>query len=182
MTEGQDFNDLAANMGAKQMGARMNEAIDNLPVGGKPFKQHREYGKVLTGMWMGDRVPAFSGLSIAAKVVALYLVSSPHANMLGLYRLPIAYLAADTGLTRPDAEEALKELAEAELVSYSTEQQFVWVRYFIPTQVLADTECLKANDNQSIHAQRVFDSLAGAPFRNDLLEAYGQALNLHTLQ
>jgi hypothetical protein len=160
----------------------VNAAIQSVPAQSKPFKHYREYGKVSAGLWTGERVPAFAGLSGTGKLVALYLVSSPHANMLGLYRLPLAYLAADTGLTRAESEDALKELTEAELVSYSVEQQFVWVRYFIPTQVLTDATGLNANDKQSIHAQRVFDSLAGVPFRNDLLEAYGPSLNLHTIQ
>ena len=182
MTEGVDFNDLLAQMGPEKLGNAMKEHIRPMPVGGKQFKQHRDYGKVLTGMWTGERTAAFAGLSPPAKLVALYLISAPHANMLGLYRLPLAYVAADTGLTSTETQDAMNELSEAELVSYSADRQFIWVRYFIPTQVLGDDGCLNPLDNKSVHAQRVFESLAGAPFRNDLLEAYGQALNLRSLQ
>src|SRR5206468_3076228 len=135
--------DEANKVGVKQLGDQMMNTIQKLPAGGKPFKQHREYGKVSAAMWTGERLPAFRGLSNTGKLVALYLLSSPHANMLGLYRLPLAYLAADTGLSVGEAEEALLDLEAAELVKYSEEHGFVWVRYFVPTQVLVDSNRLK---------------------------------------
>lgn len=52
----------------------------------------RDYGKVPTALWTD---PVFLGLSDQGKVLALYLLSSPHTNMIGAFRLPDGYVAED---------------------------------------------------------------------------------------
>ncbi|MFP5513314.1 MAG: hypothetical protein ACLGJC_09560 [Alphaproteobacteria bacterium] len=70
----------------------------------------RDYGKVRTAFWTDDRV---SGLSDDGKLLALYLMTSPHANAVGCYRLPSGYVSDDMGWDRPRVERAFRELAKA---------------------------------------------------------------------
>ena len=44
-------------------------------------------------------------------MLALYVMTSPHANMIGLYYLPVSYAASDTGLSVRQVTVALEQLA-----------------------------------------------------------------------
>jgi hypothetical protein len=57
----------------------------------------REYARVSPQIWLGETGRKLRGYP-EAQIVAYYLLSSPHANMIGLYYLPIIYLAHETGL------------------------------------------------------------------------------------
>lgn len=51
----------------------------------------REYGKVYTTIWTGRA----RELSEDGRLLLLYLLTSPHSNGVGCYRLPVAYIADD---------------------------------------------------------------------------------------
>jgi len=52
----------------------------------------REYGKVHSSFWTDDTL---SFLSNDARLLALYLLTGPHANSIGCFRLPNGYISAD---------------------------------------------------------------------------------------
>jgi len=52
----------------------------------------REYGKVYTAFWTSEDVAA---MSEDERTLALYLLTCPHGNMLGCFRLPEAYASDD---------------------------------------------------------------------------------------
>jgi len=66
----------------------------------------REYAKVTPCFWTG-RTGRGLRKDPDAQITALYLMTSQHANMLGLYYCPVAYIVADTGLTEEGAYKAL---------------------------------------------------------------------------
>ena len=47
----------------------------------------RDYGKVSPGFWIGETGKALRG-DMEAQIVALYLMTSPHATMTGVYHCP----------------------------------------------------------------------------------------------
>jgi hypothetical protein len=57
----------------------------------------RSYGSVHTKFWINSDVQL---LSPNAKLLALYLLTSPHTNMLGCFRLPIGYVVEDLQLDK----------------------------------------------------------------------------------
>ena len=57
---------------------------------GKP----RTYGVVQSNFWTDSHILK---LSSEAKLLAIYLITSPHSNTQGLYRLPFEYVCADLG-------------------------------------------------------------------------------------
>lgn len=52
----------------------------------------RDYGKIRTTFWTDGRT---AGLSDKAKLLACYLLSGPHSNSIGCFRLPLGYVAED---------------------------------------------------------------------------------------
>ncbi|QCG97362.1 hypothetical protein E6C67_26685 [Azospirillum sp. TSA2s] len=67
----------------------------------------RTYGKVYTSFWTDEKT---GSLSSDAQRVALYLLTGPHSNSIGCFRLPLPYLMTDLRLSEEDAKAALATL------------------------------------------------------------------------
>lgn len=52
----------------------------------------RDYGLVSSQFWI---TPDLQSISSDAKLLGVYLLTSPHTNMLGCFRLPIGYISED---------------------------------------------------------------------------------------
>lgn len=58
----------------------------------------RDYGKVSPQFWIGKTGKALRNAGSEAQLVSLYLLTNPHANMIGLYYMPLMFIAHETGL------------------------------------------------------------------------------------
>lgn len=67
----------------------------------------REYGQVQSSFWQSSDA---QGWTDEAKLFAVYLLTSPHANGIGAYRLPDGYIAADIGWDSQRVHRAFDEL------------------------------------------------------------------------
>lgn len=77
-----------------------------------------EYGKVFKKIWRNER---FRSLSEDGQSLFLYLVTSPHSNVIGLFLIAIEYMASDKGWTIERARKALADLELAGFVKYDKE-------------------------------------------------------------
>lgn len=128
----------------------------------------RDYGKVATAFWTSDDV---RGLSDGAKLLALFLLTGPHSNMVGAFRLPLAYLEADLGWDRERAVAALAELVHSGFVIHDPEREEVGMPAFLKWNPLENPNQWKAARKlleQLPQHGSVFTMLAQAvePFRN----------------
>jgi len=57
----------------------------------------RDYGTISPQFWLGKTGKALRGKP-EAQLVALYLMTSPHATAIGIYHCPVLYMAHETGL------------------------------------------------------------------------------------
>jgi hypothetical protein len=94
----------------------------------------RDYGKVSPQFWIGRTGKALRG-NAEAQVLALYLMTSPHANMIGIYHCPVAYMAHETGLSLEGASKALQSLIEADFCTFDAVDEYVFVHQFALHQV-----------------------------------------------
>lgn len=67
------------------------------------------------------------GARPSPQALAPYLVGCEHGNMIGLYRLPVAYIAADLGWPFEGSSETLRRLSEEGFVRWDKETERVWV-------------------------------------------------------
>ncbi len=58
----------------------------------------RDYGKVSPQFWIGRTGKSLRSAGAEAQLVSLYLLTNPHANMIGLYYMPLMFIAHETGL------------------------------------------------------------------------------------
>ena len=66
----------------------------------------RDYGVVSPQFWIGATGKRLRG-NPDAQLLALYLMTSPHATMIGVFHCPILYMAHETGMPFEGASNAL---------------------------------------------------------------------------
>lgn len=69
----------------------------------------REFAKVGTGFWASQPILSMSD---DGKLLALYLITSPHHNAAGTYRCPDGYVMADLGWSPQRVSKGFAELTE----------------------------------------------------------------------
>lgn len=82
----------------------------------------RDYGKVFSSFWTSEDI---RGLTEDGRALALYLMTCPHGNMLGCFRIPNAYAADDLQWTFERVSEGFEELYRNGF-AYRCERSF-WV-------------------------------------------------------
>ena len=131
----------------------------------------REYGKVSPHFWTGSTGKQLRQCP-ESLVVSMYLMTSPHANMLGLYYIPLLYVAHETGLGMEGASKGLQWACEAGFCSYDHDSEMVWVHEMARFQI---ADKLKSTDKRSIGVQNEYNSLPSNPFLASFYDKYSQA-------
>lgn len=133
----------------------------------------RNYSKVYPQFWIGKSGRMLRGHA-EAQLVALYLITSPHANMIGVYHCPVAYIAADTGSPIEGALKGLNRLIEAGFCAYDFDADLVWVIEMARFQIGA----LKINDKQVAGVAREFQSIPDGEIKRGFLKKYAADFHL----
>lgn len=100
-----------------------------------------------------------------AQVLAAYLISNRHANMLGLYRVAVDDMAHDTGMDHAETLQALRAVEAAGFARYDHASEFVWVLNMFRFRLgLEPGQALRPNDKRVTGANRLFQRLEANPF------------------
>lgn len=101
----------------------------------------REYGKILTRFWTS---PDILGLAPEPKCLAAYLLSSPHSNMIGCFRLPLEYAAADLNWQRDVLTRCIEELEGGGFVRYDARTSWLIIHRYLKWNPLENWNVGKA--------------------------------------
>ncbi len=134
----------------------------------------RDYSKVSPQFWIGKTGKSLRG-NPAAQVLAMYLMTSPHANMIGVFHCPILYMAHETGLTFEGASEALESLIVAGFCTYEADSEVVFVHRMAAHQV---GESLNPKDNQVKGVQKYYENMAPPLIKQAFYAIYSVAFCL----
>lgn len=136
----------------------------------------RTYAKIPSQIWSDTILKKLRGYP-AAQVLALYLRTNRHANMLGLYECPVTYICNDTGLSEPDIREALDFLSELGWCSVDHDRDLIWVHGMICDEVAKD---LKPKDNCAIGIAKLLASLPECELTVCFYREYALSHHLHS--
>lgn len=135
----------------------------------------REYAKLGPKFWQGNTGKALRKRGTPAVLMALYLVSSPHSNMLGLFSQPLMYAAYETGLGLEGASDALRHCIETGFCAYDEDSEMVWVFEMAKYQI---AEELLPKDNRCKGIQKDYDALPECPFLGAFFDRYAEAFHM----
>lgn len=135
----------------------------------------RDYSKVSPQFWIGKTGKEIRRQGPETLIVAMYLMTCPQANMLGMFYLPEMYIAHETGLGMEGALKGLSGCIEAGFCSYDRDSEVVWV-FEMARHQIADE--LKERDLRSKGVQNEYDSLPENPFLAGFFDKYGDAFKM----
>ncbi|HEX7126869.1 MAG TPA: hypothetical protein VF406_14015, partial [Thermodesulfobacteriota bacterium] len=139
----------------------------------------RDYSRVAPGFWTGPTGRAIRALGQDALLVALHLMTSPHATMLGLYYVPEAYIAHETGIPVARVRKALEGLAGLDFAHYDPASEHVWVVEMAQYQILEPDEvALKPGDNRIKGIRKAYAALPTNAHLGRFFDRYAEAFHL----
>lgn len=124
----------------------------------------REYGTIHKGFWQNEE---FKGLHTDARLLAAYLLTSPHTAMTGAFRLPDAYACEDLNWTTERLRNGFETLSGIGFIKYSEGARWVWIVKFLQFNKLANPNMVKA-------AIKMAEAIPSAvDFRSEVLASLG---------
>jgi hypothetical protein len=110
----------------------------------------RDYGKVYTAFWISEDI---RGMSEDGRMLALYLMTCQHGNMLGCFRLTNAYAADDLQWEIERVAKGFDELLEKRFAYRCGRTFWVFIRQFLKWNRFE-------NPNVGVAAGKMFDTLS----------------------
>lgn len=136
----------------------------------------RDYSKVSASFWTGSTGKALRG-DHAAQIVCLYLMTSPHANMIGVYHCPILYIAHETGLSIQGASKGLARAIEGGFCTYSESSEVVFVHAFARYQLLDGAgQALRGGDKRISAVLKAAANIPDASIRAAFVAEYAETI------
>jgi len=129
----------------------------------------RDYARISPQFWTGETGKAIKVLGSECQVVALYLLTSPHSNMIGLYYLPIQYICHETGSTLEGASKSLLSLNTIGFCDYDHNSEFVWVFEMARFQI---GTMLKEADKRVKGISNTYESMQKNKFLGPFFDRY----------
>lgn len=132
------------------------------------------YAQLRSRFWTHGTGKALRG-DPKAQLVALYLISAPQADMVGIFHSPVIYMAHETGLTEADVLHGLERLQAEGFLVYDHDNEDVWVCSMAKEQI-GDT--LKPGDKRRSAIEKQLQTFIRSPLLPVWLERYGESYGI----
>ncbi len=131
----------------------------------------RIYGSVQVCFWENNDVQK---LSDQAKLLAIYLLTGPHSNMLGCFRLPEGYITEDLRWNSKAVNKAFQQLNKIQFLTRDEISSWIVVHNFLKWNAIQ-------NPKQGIGVEKIFNTVPDwssiiKPLARNLIE-HGKYLN-----
>ena len=136
----------------------------------------RQHVKIMPTFWFGHTGKDLRAAGKTAQLVALYLISNPHTNYIGLYRLPLAYARTDLNMTEAALLKTYATLEELGFAKYDRATETVWVLQGARWQI---GESLAEKDHRGKFVQSEYTAVpAACPMKAEFFSKYEKAYSL----
>ncbi|SHM05489.1 hypothetical protein SAMN05216428_11290 [Nitrosospira sp. Nsp11] len=109
----------------------------------------RDYGKIQTSFWASEDIKK---LSDDGRMLALYLLSSPHTTQIGCFRLPDGYVCDDLSWTQGRVSKGFKDLCDKGFATRDEASKWVVIHHFTKWNEIE-------NPNQAKAAIKLFEQV-----------------------
>jgi hypothetical protein len=138
----------------------------------------REFGKVLARFWTGQTGKEIRRSGTVCQIVALYLVTNPNANAIGLYYLPLATAAHELGIAVDEIRKALLRLRELKFAAFDEISETVFVFNMAKFQI---GPSLKREDKNVPWIRREVAKMHYSPFYQEFVALHRDDYHLADL-
>lgn len=135
----------------------------------------RDYAKIAPQFWTGTTGKRIRAHGRDAQVVALYLLTCPAANMIGLYYLPLPTLCHEVGIHPKGASKALRSLSEGGFAHYDEQTEHVFIPEMARFQI---GSTLTQKDNRWKAIIKDLAAARSCSFIKDFYDRYAEAYQL----
>lgn len=105
----------------------------------------REYGQIQCSFWSD---PDIQGVSNEAKLIAAYLLTGPHSNGIGCYRMPDGYIQADLGMSSQTISKGFAELFGIGFCLRCNDTNFVVMPKFLKWNPISNPKVASAREKE----------------------------------
>jgi hypothetical protein len=143
----------------------------------------RSYASIAPTFWTRGSGRRIRG-DKEAQLVALYLMSSPQTNMVGIFHLVLPTLCHETGLTLEEARKGLARCSEEQIAFWDEEEELVWVPALARYQIGEELTLGKGGkpDHRVKGVERAIAPFKGHRFYDMFLERYAASYLLTELE
>ena len=128
----------------------------------------REYGQISPQFWIGETGKKIRG-NADAQIIALYLMTSPHSHMTGVFHCPVLYMSYETGIPFEGASKELRRLIEVGFCEYDEPSETVFVIKMAMYQI---GESLKQGDNRIAGLKKELQKMPETSMKHRFIEIY----------
>jgi hypothetical protein len=101
----------------------------------------REFGVIHTAYWTDEKIAT---LSDTAKLLGAYLLTCPHSNAIGCFRLPLGYISEDLHWSHDKVRGALGELSNIGFICRDENSTWTLIRNFLAFNTIENPNVGKA--------------------------------------
>lgn len=135
----------------------------------------RDFCKFSPDFWSGMQAEQLKQLGRDALLLATYLQTNRHSNMLGVYYLPVAYMSHDTGIPLEIINPLLQSLSDINFCHYDTQHAYVWV---VELGFVQTGGPLKELDKRVVQLRKQYQALPRVIYLPSFYEKYQSAYHL----
>ena len=125
--------------------------------------------KLFHSFWTGETGKQIKEAGVDTQMMAAYLITSHHASRLGIYYLPISYIAYDMNMTTEDASKWLQKLCDIGFCCYDKDAEHVWVCNMARYQI---GKSRKSDSRRSKKIKETVSTFSDLSFFNAFYEKY----------
>jgi hypothetical protein len=129
------------------------------------------YSLVLSSYWTGTTGRQHRAIGSDAQVLALYSITSPAANLYGVYYVSPAQMQYETGLSAERVRQLLGTFQEQDFAYYDWRTEWMWIKKMARWQ-LCPTKPLKTGDLRLIGLSRWYQSCPLNPWLGPFYDTY----------
>ena len=133
------------------------------------------FANIRPSLWRSSKVRQLEGIE---KLIAIYMMTNEHFNMIGLYRLPISLIDSDIALGLAQITAAIERLTDVGFCKYDHDHEVVWVVDMAKTQAIGGAP--KPNQKQCKGVANIITRLYEEeyPFIEDWLQLHHKRFKL----
>lgn len=138
----------------------------------------REFGKVLGRFWTGQTGKEMRRFGTACQLVALYLLTNPNSNAIGLYYLPLVTAAHEVGISVEEIRKVLLRLREIGFAAFDEMSETIYVFNMARFQL---GPSLKREDKNVPWIRREVAKMRYSPFFQEFIALHRENYHLGDL-